>query len=616
MATSTAPEELVRKTTSIPQAFLARIAASPDREAYRFPVNDEWRSLTWRQAGDRVKAIAAGLRSYRLAREDRVGILSGTRVEWVLIDLGILCAGAATTTVYPSSTAEECAYILADSATRVVFAEDASQVAKLRGQRAAMPALERVVLIDGAPDAKDGDWVTTLADLEAKGHAELAKEPTSIDDVVASIKGDELATLIYTSGTTGKPKGVRLLHECWAYTADAMASINLITPDDVEYLWLPMSHSFGKVLTGGCVRIGHTQAIDGRIPKLIDNLAIVKPTLMAAAPRIFEKVYNKVVQGAKDGGGMKWRIFQWAIGVGKQASALRQQGKTPGGLLGMKLKIADKLVFSKLKARFGGRLRVFISGSAPLSREIAEFFHACGILILEGYGLTESSAASFVNRPSRYAFGSVGVPMPGTELKIAREDGEILMKSPGIMQGYHNLAEETAATLTEDGWLRTGDIGEVDERGFLRITDRKKDLIKTSGGKYVAPQHIEGKIKASCPYVSQVIVHGDRRNFCTALLTLDEEAIKNWAKQHNLGDKDYEALAKSDEVAKLIEPFIDEVNKQIAKWETVKKFQILPRDFTVEEGELTPSLKVKRKAVEKKYAQMLDKMYEGTLADV
>jgi len=616
MATSTAPEKLDRKLTSIPAGFLTRVAETPDREAYRFPVGDEWRALTWRQAGERVKAIAAGLRAHGLAREDRVGILSGTRYEWVLVDLGILCAGAATTTVYPSSSAEECAYILHDSATRVVFAEDAGQVAKLRAQRAAMPGLEKVVLLDGAPDAKDGDWVVSLADLEAKGQAALATAPKAIDEVVATIKGEELATLIYTSGTTGKPKGVRLVHECWAYTADAIASIGLISHDDLEYLWLPLSHSFGKVLTGGHVRIGHTMAIDGRIPKLIDNLAVVKPTMMAAAPRIFEKVYNKVVQGAKDGGGMKWRIFQWAIGVGKQGSALRQEGKEPGGPPGVKLKLADKLVYSKLKARFGGRLKLFVSGSAPLSREIAEFFHACGILIVEGYGLTESSAASFVNRPSKFAFGSVGVPMPGTEVKLATEDSEILMRSPGIMRGYHNLPDETAATLTSDGWLRTGDIGEIDARGFLRITDRKKDLIKTSGGKYVAPQHIEGKIKAACPYVSQVIVHGDKRNFCTALITLDEEALKKWADGAGLGGKDYKALTEAAEVAALIQPYIDQVNREIAKWETIKKFQILPRDLTVEEGELTPSLKVKRKAVEKKYAPLLDKMYEGSLADV
>ena len=616
MATSTAPETLTRTTTSIPQAFLERTAKTPEREAYRYPVGDEWRSLTWKQAGERVRAIAAGLLANGIGREDRAAILSNTRYEWVLIDLGILCAGGATTTVYPSSTAEECAYILRDSDTRIVFAEDAGQLAKLRAHKAELPSLRKVVLIDGAAAAPgDDDWVISLADLEAAGQAHLAKYPDAVTDVVAGVEGEHLATLIYTSGTTGKPKGVRLVHECWAYTADAIVAIGMIVPDDVEYLWLPLSHSFGKVMTGGHIRVGHTLAIDGRIPKLVDNLAVVRPQIMAAAPRIFEKVYNKVVQGAKDGGGAKWKIFQWAVGVGKRVSAKRQAGKEPSGLLALQNKIAHKLVFSKLQARFGGRLKLFISGSAPLSREIAEFFHACGILIVEGYGLTESSAASFVNRSGKYRFGTVGVPMPGTEVKLAPEDGEILLKSPGIMRGYHNLADETAKTLTPDGWLRTGDIGEIDDDGFLRITDRKKDLIKTSGGKYVAPQHIEGKIKSKCPYVSNVVVHGERRNFCSALITLDEESIKAWAKNHGLENKSYGELAASDEVRQLIQGYIDDVNNELQKWETVKKFELLPRDLTVEEGELTPSLKVKRKAVEKKYGELLDGMYKGALAD-
>ncbi len=615
MATSTAPEPIIRSTTSIPQAFLERVGKAADREAYRYPVGEEWRSLTWKQVGERVRAIAAGLLALGIKREDRVAILSSTRYEWVLVDLGILCAGGATTTVYPSSTAEDCAYILHDSSTRVVFAEDASQLAKLRERRAEMPTLEKVVLIDGAPDAADAGWVMPLADLEAQGQAHLAAHPDAITEVVGGIQGEHLATLIYTSGTTGKPKGVRLVHECWAYTADAMASINIISEDDLEYLWLPLSHSFGKVLTGGQIRIGHTMAIDGRIPKLVDNLAVVRPTLMAAAPRIFEKVYNKVVQGAKEGGGLKWKIFQWAIGVGKQVSALRQAGKEPTGFLAFKNRMAHKLVFSKLQARFGGRLRLFISGSAPLSREIAEFFHACGILIAEGYGLTESSAASFVNRPSKYRFGSVGMPMPGTDLKLAPEDGEILIKSPGVMRGYHNLAEDTAAALTPDGWLRTGDIGEVDDGGFLRITDRKKDLIKTSGGKYIAPQHIEGKIKTTCPYVSQAIVHGDRRNFVTALLTLDEESITKWAQGAGLAGKAYGELTRAPETRTLIQGFIDQVNQGLAKYETIKNFEILPRDLSIEDGELTPSLKVKRKAVEKKYGDLLDGMYKGAIAD-
>ncbi len=616
MAESTAPEKLNRKTTSLPQLLAKRVQDTPDREAYRYPVGEEWRSMTWRQAGERIKAIAAGLLSLGLHREERVGILANTRVDWLLCDLGILCAGGATTTVYPSSTPEDCAFILADSESRYVFAEDASQVAKLRAHKAEMPKLQKVILIDGSPEAQDGDWVITVADLEGKGAELLAKDPRAVDEVVKGVEGVHLATLIYTSGTTGKPKGVRLLHECWAYTADAIEAIKLWGPDDVQYLWLPMSHSFGKVLMAGHIASGSVTAVDGRIPKIVENLAVVRPTIMAAAPRIFEKVYNKILEGVKAGSGMKQKIFHWAVATGREGSKVRQHGNEPGGLLALKLKVADKLVFSKIKDRFGGRVRYFISGSAPLSREIAEFFHACGILILEGYGLTESSAASFVNRPRKYAFGSVGMPMPGTELKIASEDGEILMRSPGVMQGYHNLPEATAETLTPDGWLKTGDIGEVDDRGFLRITDRKKDLIKTSGGKYIAPQAIEGKLKATCPYISQVIVHGDKRNFVTALVTLDEEATMKWASENGLKGKPYSEIVMTSEAKKLLDPYFAEVNKTLAKYESVKQFAILPKDLSIDEGELTPSLKVKRKVVEKKYATLLDKMYEGTVADL
>ncbi len=613
MSASLAPERLTRKTTSLPRLLAGRVQETPDREAYRYPAGDGWRSMTWKQAFERIRSIAAGLLSLGLAREQRVGILSNTRVEWLLTDLGILCAGGATTTVYPSSTPEDCAYILADSETRFVFVEDPGQLAKLAARRGEMPALAKAILIDGSPDAKDRDWAMTLAELEAAGLAHLAKDPKAVDDAIAGIKSEHLATLIYTSGTTGKPKGVRLLHECWAYEADAMAATGLMGGNETQYLWLPMSHSFGKVLMAGHIVTGHVMAIDGRIPKIVENLAVVKPTVMAAVPRIFEKVYNKILEGAKQGGA-KQKIFEWAVATGREGSRLRQQGKEPGGLLALKLRIADKLVFSKIKQRFGGRVRFFISGSAPLSREIAEFFHACGILILEGYGLTESSAASFVNRPSKYAFGTVGMPMPGTEVKLAAEDHEILMKSPGIMQGYHNLPEATAEALTPDGWLRTGDIGEIDEQGFLRITDRKKDLIKTSGGKYIAPQHIEGKLKAACPFISQVIVHGDKRNFVTALVTLDEENTMKWAKEHGHDGKRYGDVVQLPEVKALLAPYFDQVNKELAKYETVKQFQVLPRDLSIDEGELTPSLKVKRKVVEKKYASLLDKMYDGAVA--
>ncbi len=615
MPESTAPERLTRTTTSIAQLLAKRVQETPDREAYRYPVGEDWRSMTWKQSYERIKAIAAGLLSLGLHREERVGILSNTRVEWLLCDLGILSAGGATTTVYPSSTAEDCKYILADSDTRYCFIEDASQYKKLVAEKAGMPKLQKLILIDGAPDAKDAtakDWVMTLADLEAAGAAHLAKDPKAVDEAVKGIEGKHLATLIYTSGTTGKPKGVRLLHECWAYCADAIDACKLWNADDVQFLWLPMSHSFGKVLMSGHIASGSVTAIDGRIPKIVENCGVVKPTIMAGVPRIYEKAYNKILEGARKGG-LKQKIFEWGISVGKAVSKVKQEGKEPSGFLAMKYKLADRLVYSKVKGRFGGRVKFFISGSAPLAREIAEFFHACDILILEGYGLTESSAASFVNRPTKYAFGTVGLPMPGTEVKLAKEDGEILMKSPGIMDGYHNLPDATQEALTEDGWLRTGDIGEVDEHGFLRITDRKKDLIKTSGGKYIAPQHIEGKLKTACPYLSQVIVHGDKRNFVTALVTLDSEAITKWAKEHG-HTADYAELVKLPAVKEMLTPFFDEVNKSLAKYETVKNFQVLPEDLSIEKETLTPSLKVKRKVVEKMYAKELDKMYEGAVA--
>jgi long-chain acyl-CoA synthetase len=615
MAAST-PDRLVRKTTSMAQLLARRVQETPDREALRYPVGEQWRSMTWRQTGERIKAIAAGLLSLGLAREDRIGIVCNTRVEWLLADLGIMAAGGATTTVYPSSTTEDTAYILADSEARYAIVEDDTQLAKLAAHRAQLPRLAKVILIDGAPPDKLKDWVMTLTELEAAGAAHLAKDPRAVDDVVDGTRGEHLATLIYTSGTTGKPKGVRLLHECWAYCADAIEATRLWGPDDVQYLWLPMSHSFGKVLMAGHIASGSVTAIDGRIPKLVENLAVVRPTIMAAVPRIFEKVYNRIIDSAKQGSAIKQKIFQRALAVGRQASKLRQQGKEPGGLLALRLRLAERLVFSKIKATFGGRVRYFISGSAPLSPEIAEFFHACGVLILEGYGLTETSAASFVNRPTRFVFGSVGLPLAGTEVKLAPQDSEILIKSPAVMQGYHNLPEQTAEALTPDGWLRTGDIGELDSNGFLKITDRKKDLIKTSGGKYIAPQAIEGKLKAHCPYISQVIVHGDKRNFVTALVTLEEEATMKWAAARGMNGKSYTDLVKTDDAKQLLAPYFDEVNKGLAKYETVKQFAILPRDLTVDEGELTPSLKVKRKVVEKKYAGLLDKMYEGSVADV
>lgn len=591
---------------TVPETLLYRIGATPEKRAYAYPSGSGWKDVSWKQFGEQVKQIAMGLRAMGLKNEQRVAILSNTRYEWIAADMGILSAGGATTTIYPSNLPEECAYILNDSDTHFVFAENAEQVSKLSGVRGELKSVKHVITFDGA--ASSDGWVLTLADLMEKGKAASVAE---WETVCKSVKGQDIATLIYTSGTTGKPKGVVLTHDCWVYEGQGIDELKLIEANDTQFLWLPLAHSFGKVLEVAQLQIGFDTAVDGRVDKIVENLGQIRPTFVAAVPRIFEKVYNKVVEGAKKGGGLKYSIFKWAFSVGKEVSALRQKRQEPHGLLAFKNAIATKLVFSKLQERFGGRLRYFVSGSAPLSREMAEFFHSAGILILEGYGLTETSAATFVNRASSYKFGTVGPPLPGTQVKIA-EDGEILIKGRGVMRGYHNLPEQTQETI-KDGWLYTGDIGEIDSDGLLRITDRKKDLIKTSGGKYVAPQNIESKFKMICPYASQVVVHGNNRNFCSMLVCLDKDAISEWAKQNGVTG-DYADIVKDARTHSLVKTYVAELNKGLASYESIKNFAILPKDLTVEDGELTPSLKLKRKAVEAKYKHVLDSFYAGNLA--
>ncbi|MBW5486230.1 AMP-dependent synthetase/ligase [Streptomyces bambusae] len=613
---------------TVAAVFLERVAATPDAEAYRYPVPaaagqgpDDWKSLSWGQAAERVFAIAAGLIDLGVQPEERVALASSTRVDWILADLGAMCAGSAVTTIYPSTNAEESAFILADSESRVLIAEDAAQLAKARERRPDLPDLRHVVVIDAADAVPaDGDpegWVLSLADLEARGREHLAKHPAAVKDRIASIRADQLATLIYTSGTTGRPKGVRLPHDNWSYMAKATVATGLITKDDVQYLWLPLAHVFGKVLTSGQIEVGHVTAVDGRIDKIIENLPVVQPTYMAAVPRIFEKVYNGVAAKARAGGGAKYKIFKWSVGVAREYAKVTQdnfrrtgQATAPFGLA-TKHKIADALVYSKLREAFGGRLRAAVSGASALSPEIGYFFAGAGIHILEGYGLTESSAASFVNPGEAYRTGTVGKPLPGTEVRIA-DDGEILLRGPGIMQGYHGLPEKTEEVLEPDGWLHTGDIGELSPDGYLRITDRKKDLIKTSNGKYVAPAEIEGMFKAICPFVSNLVVHGADRNFCTALIALDPAAILGWAAEHGLEGKTYAEVVAAPETNRLIETYVQTLNEGLQRWQTVKKFRLLPRDLDVEHGDLTPSLKLKRPAVEREFKHLIEDMYAGT----
>lgn len=518
-----------------------------------------------------------------------------------------MAAGAATTTIYPTSISDDVAFIVDNSGSRVVIAEDAEQVGKLRQVRDAIPEVMTVVVVD--TDGVDlDDWVISFEDLEARGAALLAAEPGVVDARIDATGPQSLATIIYTSGTTGRPKGVRLRHATWTYQGAAIRSTGMLTPDDVHYLWLPLSHVFAKVLLLISTDVGMQTAVDGRIDKIVDNLGEVRPSFMAAAPRIFEKVYGKLSLGMQEEGGAKAKIFDFASATARQYSQAQSDGRRPGLLLGLKHKVADKLVFAKVRDRFGGRVRFFISGSAALNTDIAHWFNGAGLPILEGYGLTETSAAATVNRPYALRVGTVGWPNVQTEIKVA-EDGEILVRGEHVMEGYHNNPEATAEVLTEDGWFHTGDIGEVDADGFVKITDRKKDLFKTSNGKYVAPSQIESTFKGLCPYVGQLLVHGENRQFVTALVTLDEEAIQPWAEANGLADAGYTEIVSSMQAREMVQSYVDELNAGLNRHEQIKRFHILGRDLTVEDGELTPSLKLRRKVVAEKFKGDIEEMY-------
>ena len=592
---------------SVAQMFYRRVLATPQAEAFRFPTEAGWASVTWAQTAETAKTMAAGLLALGIQPEQRVAIASSTRVEWLYADFAIVCAGAATTAVYPSTAGDDIAFILSDSGTRIVFAEDDAQVAKLRLQRDHLPDVIRVVTFDGAAD---GEWVLSLADLQALGAKHLVDHPTSVDEAVAAVQPEHLATLIYTSGTTGRPKGVELPHRCWTYLGAGAEAIGILRADDLQYLWLPLAHSFGKMLAAVQLQIGFASAVDGRLDKIVDNLAVVQPTFMAGPPRIFEKVHAKVVQTVQEEGGIKLKLFNWAFSVGERVSRARLAGQSPGPVLQAQHALADRLVLSKVRARLGGRMRFMVSGSAALSRDIAAWFQAAGLVVIEGYALTETGGGACIGDPGHPVLDAIGPPLVGSEVKIA-DDGEILIRGPHVMRGYHNLPEATAEVLTADGWFATGDIGELDARGRLRVTDRKKDLIKTSGGKYIAPQSIEVIFKAVCPLASQMLVHADRRNYATALIALDPDALAQWGRAQGLTATDYPAMAADPAVRGYVQSCVDELNGRLNRWETIKDFRILDHDLSVEGDELTPSLKVKRSAVEARYESLLDSMYDG-----
>jgi len=598
--------KIENRAPSVAHMFLDRITASPDAEAFRFPMGaEEWIGVTWAQTGERVRLLAAGLIALGIQPEDRVSLASTTRYEWVLADLAVMCTGAATTTVYPTTNAHDVAFIVADSGSRIVIAEDADQVGKLVQHRDELPDVSAVVVVDGHGD---GDWVLGYDDLEYRGRTLLAENPNAVSDRIQRIRPDHLATLIYTSGTTGRPKGVRLPHSAWTYEAAAIDAIGLLGPDDLQYLWLPLSHVFGKVLLTLPLQIGFPTVVDGRVDKIVENLAVVHPTFMGAAPRIFEKAHARIESMMEDEGGAKKRIFDWAVGVGLKMSRARQDGRSPGTRDKLGYALADRLVFSTVRERFGGRLRFFISGSAPLNPDIGRWFDAVGIPVLEGYGLTETAAASCVNRPDSNRIGTVGRPVPGTEIAIA-DDGEVLIKGPGVMTGYHNRPDATAESLTEDGWFRTGDIGSIED-GYLRITDRKKDMFKTSQGKYVAPSATAATFKGICPYASEIVVYGEGRPYCVALVGLDAETVTEWAGRNGLDGASFAEISRHEKTRGMIWTYIEELNLQLNRWEQVKKFTIIDRELTVESGDLTPSMKLRRKVVVDSFSDSLVGLYD------
>jgi long-chain acyl-CoA synthetase len=599
------------RAPSVGALFRNRVRATPDAPAYLHFAegSSELTTLTWAQTHEVVEQWAAGLISLGVETEDRVAIASTTRLEWILADLAVICAGGATTTVYPTTIAEDVAYILGDSGSGIVFAENDEQVAKLQHVRSEIPGVRQVIALTGS--ASDDGWVITTDELARRGREWLAATPDLVDSRIDQLGPENLAVVIYTSGTTGRPKGVRLVHDSVVYEGAVIDAIGTLTKDDLQFLWLPLSHVFGKMLVATGLQIGFPTAVDGRVEKIVDNMAVIKPTFMAGPPRIFEKAHGRVELMFAGEKGIKKKLIDWALKVGGEMRDVLARGEQPSPGLKRRHDLATKLVLHKVQERFGGRVRFMISGSAPLNADVARWFGAVGLLVQEGYGLTETSSGTTVNQPAHgsYQYGSVGWPLPGTEVRIAEEDGEILVKGPGVMRGYHNNPEATAEVLSDDGWFHTGDIGRIDDRGFLYVTDRKKDVFKTSGGKYIAPAEIEARFKGLCPFVSQFLVHGAGHNYATALVTLDPDAVAAWAPTAGLEGKSYAEVVLSPQARALVQGYVDKLNDGLNRWETIKKFTILDKDLTIEEGDLTPSMKLRRKAVTEKHKAELDAMY-------
>jgi len=580
---------------TVPALWLQALAEGRTTPAYLAEGDDDWSPVTWQAAGERVSELANGLLARGINKGDAFGILATTCVEWVLFDYALALVGAATVPIYATNAPNDCAYALDHTEAIGVLAEDAAQMDKLDEVRGQIPGVEHILTF------------ADLDDLAARGREFARANPTALQQAIAAVAEDDLYTFIFTSGTTGPPKACMITHRNAYEQATAFdESDQIVGPDDVVLLWLPLAHNFGRFLCLGGVDRGFRVAFVADPQRLADALPHVRPTLLPSVPRVFEKVYEATRTAFAEQKGPRKKLVDWALGVGRRTSAIRQKGGALPAGLALQHRIADLLVYSKVKKRLGGRIRLAVSGAAPLSVEVLEFFHALDVLILEGYGLSECTSGASVNRPNRYKFGTVGLPVPTMEAKTA-PDGELLLRGPTVFAGYFKNEQATREAVDEDGWLHTGDVAEIDADGFIKITDRKKDILVTAGGKKVAPQNLENLLKGS-KYVSQALVVGDRRPYVAALVALDEEAIGPWADEHGL-PRDQAELSRRPEVAALMQGVVDDVNRGRTGFEQIKRFAILPRDFSADEGEVTPTLKLRRRVAEQHFAREIDELY-------
>jgi long-chain acyl-CoA synthetase len=600
---------------TIVDVFWERVKTHPEKPAILHKKDGSFRPVIWREHGRVIELAAGGLLKLGIEKGQMVAIMSQTRPEWTWADLAILSVAGTTVPVYPTLAANEARYIMEHSDAVGVFVENAGQLTKVLSIPKLPPKLRFVVQMDGKVEASDNRLrIMSWEDLLKDGEVYLLGHPNDLPERINSIQPADLATIVYTSGTTGVPKGAMLLHSTIYAVCKSIKETSEFFENDLSLSFLPLAHVYERV--GGQffgIYGGLTVAYAESMEKVPQNMQEVKPTILNGVPRFFEKAYQRIQAEIRKMPKAQQYLIRWALALGRRASKYEQANDTEQivakTIYKTELRVADRIVFSKIRNRFGGRLRVMVSGAAPLAEEVQSFFETIGLTIVEGYGLTETAAPAVANRLNDRQLGTVGKPLPGVQLKIA-EDGEILLKGASIFSGYYKNEQATKDAFTEDGYFMTGDIGELDDKGYLRIRDRKKDIIITAGGKHIAPQRIENLFRGD-PLISQILVYGDRRKFISALITLNEESVKAFAKTNNIQYKTYDELINHPLIQKSVETAVNERNEALSNFEKVKKWKILDKDFSIEGDELTPTLKIKRKLVTERYKSVLDGFYDA-----